>query len=67
ALCFLQMQFGFLKLPQESYYVSEVPIKLDWMYVLILNAGTLVVCALMLIIPSYVITKISPIKAIRYD
>lgn len=66
-LCFLQMQFGFLKLPQESYYVSEVPIKLDWMYILVLNVGTLVVCALMLIIPSYVITKISPIKAIRFD
>lgn len=67
ALCLLQLQFGFLKLPQESYYVSEVPIKFDWMYILILNLGTLLVCALMLIIPSYVITKISPIKAIRFD
>lgn len=66
-LCFLQLKLGILKLPQESYYVSEVPIELNLTYVFILNAGTLVICALMLLIPSYVITKISPIKAIRFD
>lgn len=66
-LCLLQLQFGFMKLPEESYYVSEVPIKLQWINVILLNAGTLLVCVFMLIIPSYVITKISPIKAIRFD
>lgn len=66
-LCLLQLQFGFMKLPEESYYVSEVPIKLQWINVILLNAGTLLVCVLMLVVPSYVITKISPIKAIRFD
>lgn len=66
-LCLLQLQFGFMKLPEESYYVSEVPIKLQWSNIILLNVGTLMVCVLMLIIPSYVITKISPIKAIRFD
>jgi lipoprotein-releasing system permease protein len=66
-LCFLQLQFGFLKLPQESYYVSVVPIKLSFYYLVMLNLGTLVICAAMMIIPSYVITKITPIKAIRFD
>lgn len=66
-LCLLQLQFGFLTLPQESYYVSEVPIRLNLSYILILNIGTLAVCALMLLLPSYVVTKISPIKAIRFD
>lgn len=66
-LCLLQLQFGFLKLPEESYYVSQVPIKLDLYSIIILNICTLIVCFLMLILPSYVITKISPVKAIRFD
>jgi lipoprotein-releasing system permease protein len=66
-LCFLQLQFGFLTLPQESYYVSVVPIKLSFYYIAMLNLGTLIICAAMMIIPSYVITKITPIKAIRFD
>lgn len=66
-LCLLQSQFGFLKLPEESYYVSEVPIQLNLYSIIILNVGTLIVCFLMLILPSYVITKISPVKAIRFD
>lgn len=66
-ICLLQQQFGFLTLPEESYYVSVVPIELDVINILLLNAGTLIVCILMLLIPSYVITKISPVKAIRFD
>jgi lipoprotein-releasing system permease protein len=66
-LCLLQLKFGFIKLPEESYYVSEVPIELNWMSILLLNIGTLFVCFMMLILPSYVITKISPVKAIRFD
>ncbi len=67
AICLLQQQFGFLTLPEESYYVSVVPIELNFSNVLLLNVGTLVICVLMLFIPSYVITKISPVKAIRFD
>lgn len=66
-LCFLQMHFGFLTLPQESYYVSVVPVKLNFYNIFLLNIGTLLICAAMMIIPSYVITKITPIKAIRFD
>ncbi|MCX6245448.1 MAG: ABC transporter permease [Bacteroidetes bacterium] len=67
ALCLLQQRFGIISLPQESYYVSVVPINLDLLNILILNAGTLLVCTAMLIIPSYVTTKISPVKAIRFS
>lgn len=66
-LCFVQKTFGILKLPEESYYISVVPIDLNFGNILLLNIGTLVVCLAMLLIPSYVITKISPVKAIRYD
>ncbi len=67
ALCIIQQQFGILTLPEESYYISVVPIELNYINILLLNIGTLAVCVVMMLIPSYVITKISPIKAIRYD
>ncbi len=66
-LCILQLKTGLFKLNQESYYVSEVPVNLQFSYFLIINAGTLFICLLMLIIPTYIITKISPVKAIRFN
>ncbi len=66
-LCLLQLKFGFAHLDQASYYVALVPIQLDWMYILALNMGTLVVCSLILILPSYLVTRISPVKAIRFS
>lgn len=66
-ICFLQLKFGIIGLPQESYYVSVVPINLNFLHILYLNAGSLIICFLMLIIPSYIITKITPVKAIRYS
>lgn len=67
ALCLIQLKFGILTLPAESYYVTQVPIEFNFTYIAALNIGTLVVCLIMLIIPSMVITKISPVKAIRFD
>jgi lipoprotein-releasing system permease protein len=66
-LCFLQLKTGFLKLNQESYYISEVPINIEISHLVIINIGTLVICILMLVIPTFIITKISPIKAIRFS
>ena len=66
-LCFLQLKTGIFKLNQESYYVSEVPVNLQLSHFLFINAGTLIVCILMLIVPTYIITKISPVKAIRFS
>ena len=66
-LLFVQKIFGIIKLPPESYYVSEVQVDVNLMHILVLNLGTIVVCLLVLLIPSYIITKISPVKAIRFD
>jgi lipoprotein-releasing system permease protein len=66
-LCFIQQQYGVITLPQESYYVSVVPINLNILNVLLLNSGTLVVCFLMLLVPSFIITRINPVTAIRFD
>ena len=65
-LCILQRYYGIMKLDQESYYVSVVPIHFSIPDLLLLNLGTIVTCVSILIIPSYIITKINPIKAIRF-
>jgi len=67
SLCLFQQYTGFFTLPEESYYVAVVPIELNLMPILLLNIGTLIICVALLLIPSYVITKISPVKAIRFD
>lgn len=66
-LCFIQKQFGLVTLPQETYYVPVVPIQLELWHILALNGGTLGLCVLMLLLPSYVVTRISPVKAIRFN
>lgn len=66
-LAFFQKYTGFISLPQESYYISHVPISINWWYVVLLNIGTMALCILMLTIPSYIVTRISPVKAIRFE
>lgn len=65
-LLLLQKYFGFLSLDPETYYVSQVPVSIDLVTIIFLNIGTLVLCFLMLIIPSIIITKIQPSKSIRF-
>ncbi len=66
-LCVIQKYFQIIKLNPEVYYLNAVPIDLNIFSILLLNAATLLVCILALIIPSYVITRISPVKAIRFN
>ena len=63
----LQKQFEFLKLDPSVYYVTVAPVYLDWTYVLLLNLMTFVLCLLMLLIPSFLISKIVPVKAIQFE
>ena len=65
-LGFFQESTHFFKLDQASYYMAFVPIKLLWTDVLLLNIGTLTICLLVLIIPSMLVTRILPVKAIRF-
>ncbi len=66
-LCLLQLQFGFIKLPEESYYVSVAPVQINFLWVIIINIGTFLISILFLIIPSLFVSKILPIKAIRFN
>ncbi len=66
-LCWLQSQYGFIKLSEESYYVSKVPVHISILDLALLNLGTLLVCLLMLIGPSLIIAGIRPSKTLRFE
>lgn len=67
AIALLQYYFNIIPLNPEVYYLNTVPIELSFVNWLLLNAGTLFVCVTALIIPSMVITRISPAKAVRFN
>jgi lipoprotein-releasing system permease protein len=66
-LLFAQKYFKLFPLDPSVYYVSEAPVYISLSYIIGLNIGTLILCLLMLLIPSFIITKISPVKAIRFQ
>jgi lipoprotein-releasing system permease protein len=66
-LLFVQKFFKLFPLDPSVYYVTEAPVYISFGYIVALNIGTLVLCLLMLLVPSYIITKISPVKAIRFQ
>jgi len=65
-LSLLQKYTGFIKLDETNYYLSEAPIYFDIYGLVLINIGTLLITVLSLIIPSYLISKIDPVKAIRF-
>jgi lipoprotein-releasing system permease protein len=67
SLLLMQRYFGVIQLNPENYYVNQAPVYLNWAYILLLNLLTVTVCFFVLLVPSYIITKISPVKAIRFD
>ncbi|RZK80905.1 MAG: ABC transporter permease [Pedobacter sp.] len=65
-LALLQTQTHIFKLDQASYYLSYVPMEIHFLDVLVLNLCTAFVCLIVLILPSLLVGKISPLKAIRF-
>ena len=66
-LLFAQKYFKLFPLDPSVYYVTEAPVYISLSYIIALNIGTLVLCLIMLLVPSYIITKISPVKAMRFE
>ena len=67
AIILLQKVFHLIKLNPATYYVDVVPVNFNMVHILLLNIGCIVVTTLMLVIPSYLVSKISPDKSIRFD
>jgi lipoprotein-releasing system permease protein len=63
---YIQDKTHFLKLDSASYYMNFVPIQFNWLDLLLVNAGTLIICLLVMIGPSMLVTRINPVKAIRF-
>jgi len=66
-LAYLQLKTGVIKLDPSSYYIKTVPVNLELTHILLLNAGTMAAIIIMLLVPSKLISRISPVKAIRFD
>jgi lipoprotein-releasing system permease protein len=66
-LCLLQKYTGLITLDPESYYVAVVPVNIDFLHILLLNVGTLVITVAMMILPSMIVSKISPADSIRFN
>ena len=67
AVAILQKSTGIMKLDETNYYLSEVPIHFDFGAIVVINLLTIIVTLLVMIIPSYMVTKISPIKILRFE
>lgn len=67
SLCLLQKQFKFITLDETTYYLSSIPINLNLLHILLLNAGTFVLCFILFIITTYIISFITPVKALRFS
>lgn len=66
-LCWAQMQFKFATLNSATYYLDYVPINLSALHVVLINLGTIVVCLLMMFLPTLILNRITPVKAIRFS
>lgn len=67
SLCFLQMHLKIISLNPETYYLASVPINLSLSHIIAINFGTLVICLLMMVLPTFLIYKITPMRAIRFS
>ena len=67
-ICWLQNRYGFITLPEDSYFISVAAVKITWQQVCLVNAGTFVVCFVVLLLPSFfIIRRLSPVKAIAFN
>ncbi|MBK9192814.1 MAG: FtsX-like permease family protein [Crocinitomicaceae bacterium] len=66
-LVVLQQQTGFLSLNPDIYYLDTVPVNFNIWHILLINLMTITICTLTLLLPGRIITRISPVKAIRFN
>ena len=65
-ICWLQQKYGFITLPEDAYYISKAAVNIIWWQVLLVNIFTFVVCFLVLLIPTLIVKRIQPVRAIQF-
>ncbi len=63
----IQKYFGLVKLSEETYFMSVVPVEINWLIIIAINLLTIFVSIIVLIIPSYFITKMDPVKTVKFS
>ncbi|MCG9881496.1 MAG: FtsX-like permease family protein, partial [Bacteroidia bacterium] len=66
-LAYLQQKFAFIKLDQKSYYLNRVPIEFDWQMIIGVNLISLFLCLIILLIPVQLVSKVSPVKTMKFN
>jgi len=65
-ICWLQDRYGFIRLREEAYFISKAVVKLEWWHIVLVNAGTFIICFLVLMIPTIVVRRMQPARAIQF-
>jgi lipoprotein-releasing system permease protein len=65
-ICWLQQRYGFITLPEDAYFISKAIVKLEWWHIALVNGGTFLICFLVLMIPTIVVRRIRPTRAIQF-
>jgi lipoprotein-releasing system permease protein len=66
SVCWLQDRYGFITLPEDAYFISKAVVKLEWWHVPLVNIGTFIICFLVLMIPTLVVRRMQPARAIQF-
>lgn len=66
SICWLQTRYGFITLPEDAYFISKAVVRLEWWHIVLVNAGTFLVCFVVLMIPTVITRKIQPARAISF-
>ncbi|WP_431217397.1 FtsX-like permease family protein [Puia sp. P3] len=62
----LQNRYGFIRLREEAYFISKAVVKFEWWHFAVVNIGTFVICFLVLMIPTIVVRRVQPVRAIQF-
>ena len=66
AICWAQNKYGFITLPEDAYFISKAVVKFEWWHFVLVNGGTFLICFLVLMIPTLIVRKVQPVRAIQF-
>ena len=66
AVSWLQQRYGFITLPEESYYISKAAVNIVWWQIIALNLGTFFICFVVLLLPTLIVSRVQPVKTIQF-